>query len=408
MDWSELMQVLHVRGWPPQAEPVVWAALMLVGGALAGELIARTTRLPRVVGYTVVGMLAAAAGFGATVPLSGSSRLIVDLALALLLFEIGARVRLQWLRFNPALLVSSLAESAAGATAVYLVLRALDLTVAEAAACAVLAMPASAAVAGRVAHELQAEGQVTNRLTLLTALNTLYGSLGLVVLQVALHADQRLHSLDALGALAYSFFGSLLLAALLAGVVSAAGRRLDLRNESAVLLVLGLVLLALGAARMFGLSTLLVPLLAGVLLRHSTERAWVWPRHFGTAGGILILMMFIVVGSSWSPAVLATGGLAALALVVTRLLAKGMGVWVFARWAGASQRQGLALAIGLTPLSATALVMLADLHVTSAPLGAAVAPIVLAAIAILELSGPIAVQAALAFAGELSPRKENP
>lgn len=407
MDWQEFLAALHLQGWPPQPEPVFWVALLLVGGALAGELIARTTRLPRVVGYTVVGMIAAAAGFGVKVPLAGSPRLVVDLALALLLFEIGSRVRLRWLRFNPALLASSLAESAAGAAAVLVALRALGVEPAQAAACAVLAVPASAAVAGRVALELQADGQVTERLTLLTALNTLYGALALVVLQAALHADDGLHSLDALGALAHSFFGSLLLAALLATVVAAIARELDLRNESAVLLVLGLVLLALGAARMFRLSTLLVPLLAGVLLRHSTERPWIWPRHFGTAGGILVLMLFVIVGSAWTPAVLASGGLAALVLVGARLLGKGVGVWVFARWAGASQRQGLALAIGLTPLSATALVMLADLQAGTPALAAAVAPVVLAAVAMLELAGPIAVQAALAFAGELPPRREE-
>ena len=70
-------------------------------------------------------------------------------------------------------------------------------------------------------------------------------------------------------------------------------RRLDLVDENAALLLLGLVVLALIGARLFNLSTLLVPLLAGVLLRNTTERPWVWPRHFGTAGGVLVLMMFV-------------------------------------------------------------------------------------------------------------------
>jgi Kef-type K+ transport system membrane component KefB len=407
MDWSELQGVLQARGWPPSPEPVFWAALLLVAGALVGELIARTTRWPRVVGYTLAGFIAAAVGAGTDVPLTGQARLIVDIALALLLFEIGTRVRLAWLRFNPALLLSSLAESAAGAAAVWFALRALDVEPLVATACAVLALPASAAIAGRVSHELQAEGQVTDRMTLLTALNTLYAALALVVLQVWLHAGDGHTAVDTVSALAYSFFGSLLMAALLAKVVAAVARRLDLRNESAVLLLLGLVLLAISTARMLGLSTLLVPLLAGVTLRHSTDRPWVWPRHFGTAGGVLVLMLFVIVGSSWSPELLATGGLAALALVGARLVAKGLGVLVFSRWAGASLRQGAALAVTLTPLSATALVMLAELHTSSTALASAVAPILLAAVAVLELAGPIAVQAALALAGELPPRQEK-
>ena len=53
------------------------------------------------------------------------------------------------------------------------------------------------------------------------------------------------------------------------------------------------------------------------------------------------------------------------------------------------------------PLSATALVMLADLHAGTATLAGSVAPVVLAAVALLELVGPLAVQAGLAIAGEL-------
>jgi hypothetical protein len=64
-----------------------------------------------VVGYTGAGFVAAGLGFDTRVPLMGTARLIVDVALALLLFEIGSRVRLRWLRFNPALLWSSLMEA---------------------------------------------------------------------------------------------------------------------------------------------------------------------------------------------------------------------------------------------------------------------------------------------------------
>jgi Kef-type K+ transport system membrane component KefB len=388
---------------PAMPEPIFWLALMLVGGALAGELFARASRLPRVVGYTAAGFVAAGIGLGTSMPLSGTPRLIVDVALALLLFEIGSRVRLRWMRFNPALLWSSLAEATLGAVTVYAALRWLDVEPRAAAACAVLVMPASVAVAGRVALELGAAGQVTDRMTLLTALNTLYAVLILVVLKVWFQATDGVTLLEASLALAYSVFGTLLLAAALAGVVATVARKLDLRNDSSVTLILGLVVLAVSAARTLDLSTLLVPLLAGVVLRGATERPWVWPRHFGTAGGVLVLMLFVIVGASWSPQILAAGGAAALALVVARSLAKGAAVLLCAPWAGASLRQGVALAVTLTPVSATALVMLAELHVFAPQVGAAAAPILLSAVALLELVGPIAVRSALSMAGEAAP-----
>jgi len=382
-------------------------AAMLVAGALAGEAIARTTRLPRLVGYTLAGWMAAVAGLGASIPLQGMASLVVDVALGLLLFEIGTRVRLRWLRRNPGLFATSVAEAALGAGAVYGALWALGEPPMVAAACAVLAVPASAAVAGRMALELGADGQVTQRMTTLTALNTLYGVLALVVLKAGIIAGHVPQWQDALLALAASSVNAVLLAALLAGAVALAARRLDLRNESAVLLVLGLVLLAVAAARWLGASTLLVPLLAGLTLRNISEHPWVWPRHFGTAGGVLVLLLFVVVGSAWSPQVLEAGGLAALVLLVARGLGKGAAVLLLSPLARSSVRQGLALAVTLTPLSATVLVMLTELMRIQAPLGAQVAPILLTAVALLELLGPLAVQLALRFVGELAAPDEG-
>jgi Kef-type K+ transport system membrane component KefB len=406
MDPIHLPHFLQSLGAP---DALMVLAAVLVGGALAGETIARTTRLPRLVGYTLAGWVAAATGLGVSMPLSDTARLVIDMSLALLLFEVGSRVRLRWLRRNPGLLATSVLESAVAGGAVYAVLVWLmDQPPVVAAACAVLAVPASAAVAGRVALELGADGQVTQRMTYLTTLNTMYGVIALIVFKAGLEAGRAPELMPALQAVAVSTGAALALAALLAGAVALVARRLDLRNESAVLLVLGLVLLAVSAARWLGASTLLVPLLAGLLLRNLSDRPWVWPRHFGTAGGMLILMLFVIVGASWSPAVLAAGGVAALALLVARGLGKGLVVLLLSRWSKLSMRQGVALSVTLTPLSATALVMLSELTRSLPDLGATVAPIILTAVAVLELLGPIAVQGALRFAGELSTTPQNP
>ena len=397
-DWT--LALLPSAG-PP--DDVMLLAAVLLAGALMGEAIARSTRLPRVVGYTLAGWGAAALGVGTAMPLSGAAGWAIHLALALLLFEIGARVRLRWLRHNPGLMATSLLEALVAAVAVYFAMRALELSVAVAATCAVLAIPASAAVAGRVAQELGADGQVTQRMTCLTALNTLYGVLALIVLKGTLLAGGTAGWLPSLVTLVLTSIGALLLAAALAAAIAIGARSLDLRSESSVLLLLGLVLLAVSTARWLGFSTLLVPLLAGLLLRNTTQRPWVWPRHFGTAGGVLVLMMFVFVGSAWSPAVLAAGGAAAVVLLVARMLGKLAAVMALSRWSRASARQSLALAVTLTPLSATALVMLAEIWDLLPEHGRTVAPIVLSAIVMLELLGPIAVQLALRFAGEIAP-----
>ncbi len=376
---------------------------VLLAGALAGEFIAATTRLPRVVGYTLAGCFAAAFGHGVGMPLAGAAQTVTDLALGLLLFEIGSRVHLRWLRRNPGLAATSLAEALLSAVAVAAVLRFFDVGWQTAVACAILAMPAPAAVSGRVSLELGAEGQVTQRASLLTALNTLYAVIALTLMRTWWAADDGGSLPQALAGLAISLLTTLGVAALLAGATYLAARRLDLRNESAALLLFGLVAFAIVAARSIGVSTLLMPLLAGLLLRNTSERPWVWPRHFGTSGGALVLILFVIVGSAWTPKILVAGGFAALALLTTRFIAKAVAIIALSPWAHASWRQGLALSITMTPLSATALVMLSELMRAEPELAAGAAPIILASIAVLELVGPIAVQFALRLAGELPP-----
>jgi Kef-type K+ transport system membrane component KefB len=376
---------------------------VLLAGALVGEFIAATTRLPRVVGYTLAGFVAAAFGHGVTMPLSGAAQVVTDLALGLLLFEIGARVHLRWLRRNPGLALTSVAEALLSAVAVAAVLRLFDVGWQTAIACAIIAMPAPAAVSGRVALELGAAGQVTQRASVLTALNTLYAVVALTLMRTWWAADDGRSLSQALAGLSISMLTTVGLAALLAVAVFLAARRLDLRNESAALLVFGLVAFAIVAARAIGVSTLLMPLLAGLLLRNTSERPWVWPRHFGTSGGALVLMLFVIVGSAWSPKILVAGGFAALALLAARFIAKTVAIVALAPMAKASWRQGLALSISMTPLSATALVMLSELMRAEPELAAGAVPIILASIAVLELAGPIAVQIALRLAGELPP-----
>jgi hypothetical protein len=87
--------------------------------------------------------------------------------------------------------------------------------------------------------------------------------------------------------------------------------------------------------------------------------------------------------------------------VLARALAKGVVVMGLAHWSGASTRQALALSITLTPLSAAALVMLGELWLALPALAAQVAPVLLTALVVLELLGPIAVQQAFKLAGEL-------
>ncbi|WP_077033713.1 cation:proton antiporter [Pelomonas sp. KK5] len=405
---ESLAAYFHFAHWPPRPDLLFWIALILLAGALLGGVVQGRLQLPRIVGYAGAGMLVA--GFGKGIGdglLLGTDRLLVDLALGLLLFELGARVSLRWLRANPSLLLTSLLESLLGFWAVFAVLSGFGLEPRVALAGSALLGVSAAAVIGRVATELKSAGQVTERMLVLSALNTLYAVLLLKLVAGWLHLDSRGDWIQGVAQPLYTFAGSLGVAALLAGAVALVLRRFELRDENTVLLLLGLVLLAVTLARLLMLSTLLVPLLAGVLLRNTSERPCIWPRHFGTAGGVLVLMLFVIAGAAWSAAALSAGVVIAGVALAARALVRGAVLTGMAHYSGISLRQGLGLAMTALPISATSLVLLAELRQSHPALAQDLTPIVLSAMAIMALPGPALVQAGLWIAGEYHRRAEK-
>src|SRR6188768_3895132 len=96
--------------------------VLLVAGMMGGEL-ARLMKAPRIVGYVLVGLvigaLAKTAGLSLLVD---EARIFVDLALGLVLFELGRRMDLTWMKRDWTLAAMGVAESALSFAAVFLVL----------------------------------------------------------------------------------------------------------------------------------------------------------------------------------------------------------------------------------------------------------------------------------------------
>jgi Kef-type K+ transport system membrane component KefB len=397
--------------WTLAPDTLLGATLLAVLAALVGEAVWRVLRWPRVVGYTLVGTALALAGRGADGD-EPALRIAIDGALALLLFEAGARLKLRWLVRNPWLLATSVAEALLTGIAVFVVLRVSGLGTEIAAPLAIIAVCVSPAVLQRVVGELHAAGQVTERLLALAALNTLYAVLAMQLLSAGLLLSDPTTWLEALSPVLFSFFGSILLGAALGEGLALIARRFDLREDNSMVLLLAFVLLALVVAKTLQFSALLVPLLAGIWLANRSERPWVWPRHFGSAGSVLVLVMFVAVSSAWNPEVLLAAAGLAVALVVARALAKGVAVLALARPSGLSLGQAVWLAVGLTPMSAPAWVMMLDFVSRHPTVGSQLMPVMLASLALLELAAPLAVMGALRGAGEVDAqparRETNP
>ena len=403
---TEAFWSLITTPWTLQPDTLLGAALLALLAALIGEVVWRTLRWPRCLGYALVGTALALTGRGA----SGHEpalRLAIDGALALLLFEAGARLNLRWLVRNPWLLASSVAEAALAGIAAWLVLRSFGIPVDVAAPLSIIAASVSPAVIQRVTGELHAAGQVTERLLALAALNTLYAVLAMNLLSAGMRLSDPGTWLEALSPVLFSFCGSILAGAALGEGLALIARRFDLREDNAMVLLLAAVLTALVLSKTLQLSVLLVPLMAGIWLRNRYERPWVWPRHFGSAGGALVLILFVAVSSAWQlESIVGMLGIAA-ALVFTRALAKSLAVVALARPSGLGIGQAMCLGVALLPMSATAWVLGLDFAAQHPATGATLMPLLLACLALLELTAPLVVMVSLRAAGEIDVHREG-
>lgn len=387
-------------GWPPTPDPVFWTGLALIVAGLFGEVCHRLMRLPRITGYAVVGMIGGIFGLSVLgADTVKDLRLLVDLALGLLLFELGSRLNLKWMRANLWLIATSACESLVTLVASFVLLRALNVAPLTAVLVAAIAMATSPAVVIQIKNELRSEGQVTERLLALTALNSIYAVVLVKLMYGWMH--QAYHGSLAVTLLhpLYLVVGSCALAYLLAKACNLLFRKLGNQEHTFVVLI-GLIMLMVALVHILRLPNSLTLLVAGVIFRNLDERPQLWPAHFGTAGWLLMVVLFVATSLSFEWHYLLIGGAAALGLVCVRMLAKVGSVLVFSRPAGISLKQALALGVSLSPMASLAFVLVTDTYDIYPQFDPELHAIVICAIALMQLAGPVLVYWALGLVGE--------
>jgi Kef-type K+ transport system membrane component KefB len=387
--------------------PLLFGAL-LVAGLLGGEA-ARHLRLPRIIGYVLVGFaLAPVAQAMRLGPLLEEARIFVDIALGLVLFELGRRVDLDWLRRDWTLAAAGAAESAVTFALVFATLDWLGLAPLPAALGAAIAMATSPAVVLLVAQDEKAQGQVTERALALVALNSLVAAVVVTMLTASVHYEARLDLTVAVLHPLWLFAGSLAIG----GLFAAAARRLatlvERSPEAHFTLLAGLVVAAVGLAQALKLPVILALLAFGLLARNDGERHALLAVDLGRGSRLFYVVLFVITGASLPVESLFTAGAGALAYAAARAIGKLVGVVAFAPWGGVRPRQALALGATLLPMSSLALLLQHDVSRLYPGFGQELTAIVLGAVIVMELAGPVAVQWGLRFAGDAEPRPVEP
>jgi hypothetical protein len=259
---------------------------------------------------------------------------------------------------------------------------------------------AAQAVVTVLAHELRASGQITERMLLFTAVNCVFAYVVLMLFMPLVHMQYAagwrsaiLHPLYLLsGAALLGFAGSQLLLAL--------AKWLGKREDRQFILLIALVVLVVGCARALNLPVVVALLMLGMLARNMDDDHALLPLRFGYAGQLLFVVLFVLTGAGLDFSGLETVAAVTVVFVVVRFLGKALAILALGRLSGLRAGGAGLLSLSLLPMSGLAVVMIYDTAVLYPRFGAQLAAVVLSAVAVMELLGPLATQFALKRAGE--------
>lgn len=378
---------------------LAWPLVCVIAFALA-EFLSRSIRLPRISTYALIGFILGGAQLG-LLPERPSKAMVLlaNVAFGLLLFECGYRINWVWFRRNPWMLVISLLEALLTFFSVLIIAQEFGLAPMSALLLASLAVPTSPATVIRVIHETRASGQVVERLLHFSALNCIYAVL-LFKAMVGWHLYQRSGAWwDAGVASLWVVFGSALIGAAFGTLLPALLRALKRTpRDSDLVLILGLFV-AVGCSQALGLSSIVVSLVFGMVVRSQGVILAARHRDFGVMGELLSLFLFVFVAATLNiNAVLAGMGLAAL-IILARVGSTVLVTTGLATLSGSTYQKGALVGLAMAPMSAFVILLLEQTPEVGPKLVNEI-PALAALVLSMEVLGPFLTRLSLKWAGE--------
>lgn len=395
--------IIHVlpQGLPEMNALLVFG-ILLAFGTLGGLLAARVRWLPTITGFMALGLIVGPSGLGllSQQALSGA-RVLVDIALGLILFQLGATLHPWQTLRNRALMVTSLFESAATFVLILGLMLWIGSPPVVSVLAAAIAVSSSPAVLMHVARELHAKGPTLSAARSLVAMNNVLAFvLFSMALPFALH-DSRVELSTALLLPAYQMLGAIAVSVAVAWVVTRIARLTRTEEHHfRFALVVGAVMLSLGLAQALQVSSLFAALTLGIACRWLQGRSRLTRVQFGGGADVFFIILFVFAGASLHLNDLLTYAPAAAAFVLVRTLAKTLSVYGSGRAFGLSHRQSLSTGLLLVPMAGLAIGLVQTIGTMMPVVGAQVSALVLAVVAVFETIGPPIAALALRLSGD--------
>jgi Kef-type K+ transport system membrane component KefB len=386
----------------PAGSALLSAGCLILGGALAGEL-ARRWRLPRISGYLVLGLLVGPYALGfETHDDARFLTLFEEVALGLIALTAGGEFRVQDIRQRVRPLLAITTVHVVGIFAVVGGLTWLAQAATAALLLGVIAVAVSPATTIAVITELRGRGEVTETVLGVTILKDLAILLLFTMVSssaLSLSAGAPLDWSVAAGAvleIGASLAVGLVLGLLFGLYVVKVGRHLPL-----LVVLLALVSVELGSGT--AVEHLLVCMAAGFVIRN------LFPHGAGPfldalerASPPIYILFFGLVGAGLDLGTLRLVWLPALGFVLLRLIA----VWALtrapARIAGSGDAVVRYAWMGFVAQAGLSLGLAARIQRELPEFGPAVATLVVAAVVVNQLVGPVLWKHALEASGEVS------
>jgi len=384
---------------------VAWPLVLLLAW-FVGERLHERWQVPRVTSYVGVGLLGGLVNLpGLTTDIPGLP-FLANVALSLVLFELGYRINLRWFRHNPWVLLQGVLESIATFGLIYWVTGWLSLPIDQRLIIAALSVSASPAGVVRVANEMRSAGQATERVLHLCAINCALAVLALKLVVGYWHLSTSGDLLMAAFGSVHVVVTSVALGGLLGVVVPWLLRfRASQARDMTVVFALSVLLLTT-AAYGLRLSPLLAALAFGIVARERRVHLTNAQRDFGTAGDLLAVFLFVYIASLLDWAQVASSLWLGVLLIAVRTASKVAFGLAAARLSGITERKGVLTGLALTPMSAFAILLLEQSRLMGFEPAVAVLSVLTGMMLLQELLGPVVTQRALRAARETHVTKE--
>lgn len=381
--------------------PLMSFGLLLVLGAMGGYMAHRLPWVPSITGFMLVGFI-----FGPKVldvlsyDVLKNSRVMVDIALGLILYRLGLSLDIRSIFMSSQLFVIAFIESLLTFAVTAFVVHEFGIGWKVSCLIGAIAVSSSPAVLLHVAHEVHAKGPVTESAKSLVALNNVFSFIIFSAILPIMYADVGADWQTMVLQPTYRLLGSMLVGIALAYILFKLAKLTETATQYRLALVIGVVMIELGATGVLKLSPLFAPLVLGIVIRTLEEDDLLSRLDFGPAFELFFIVLFVYAGAKLDISVIMDYWELILALALARTVAKMIGVTGTAFFFKVPFSRSVSAGMLLIPMAGLAIGLVQTTNSLFPSVAATVSALVLGAVAIFETLGPPIAAYAFRIAGE--------